>query len=557
MAENPARTNRMAPPSPNGFTGLAFDASSLHHVPPPLYNVSPSQPSSVNAAIKLSLTDHKSRHEAAVDMVEGTGLAARCVRQACNPIADHELLLVHTSRYIEYIKALAQTPTGMRVHKMKKTPHEFFMGDLTEYAARKSAGGVVGMCRQVFSGECAGSRVVWIFSVPRKRVVNVLTTIFARSLALGRLHNGFCLVRPSGSMALPDSSSSCCIYNNVALGAATLRQQGASKVMIVDLSRTFPEGIVECFKSEPSILVVSIHCKSECPNSLSSYTGEGPGTGYTCNVSLSPHSCVDDVYLSTLTSLVLPLGRAFRPDALLVSTGFDHSDYLPYGLTLDGYKDSLRLLLKLTKGRCICVTEGGGVKPPSYAAYSAGLLGVLLGEEDKESRVKGGGRSVLSPRTKDRSLGLLGKLSPRKLGSGGSKGKSKDKGKQDIIKSGWMSKQGHFRKSWKNRFFVLTPTKIGYYGHETWDSESPGKGLKGCILLYGAVVDTLADKPALKLLSGKKDKSKCLYIVGRSGEKDFVIDANSRSEVRWSESSEWSEGALRLTPLLVTSLIAG
>ena len=54
----------------------------------------------------------------------------------------------------------------------------------------------------------------------------------------------------------------------------------------------------------------------------------------------------------------------------------------------------------MTKGRCVVVTEGGGTKPPSYATYAAGILGVLLGDGDKDSRVRGGVGSVLSPSTK-------------------------------------------------------------------------------------------------------------------------------------------------------------
>ena len=143
-------------PSPNGFTGLSYDVSSLRHSPSPGWGPSPDLSSSVNAAISLSLTDHKSCHESAMDMISGTGQAARCVKQACNPINDHELLLVHTAAHVDYIKSLGQMQPAMRVHKMKKKPHEFFMGCGTEDAARKSAGGVAGMCRQVFSGREGG-----------------------------------------------------------------------------------------------------------------------------------------------------------------------------------------------------------------------------------------------------------------------------------------------------------------------------------------------------------------------------------------------------------------
>ena len=47
------------------------------------------------------------------------------------------------------------------------------------------------------------------------------------------------------------------------------------------------------------------------------------------------------------------------------------------------------------------------------------------------------------------------------------------------------------------------------------------------------MVDTLKDKPALKALAGRRNcAERCIYIVGRAGEKDFVIEADSEEAAR-------------------------
>jgi hypothetical protein len=42
-----------------------------------------------------------------------------------------------------------------------------------------------------------------------------------------------------------------------------------------------------------------------------------------------------------------------------------------------------------------------------------------------------------------------------------------DGGGQDALKTGWMTKEGAIKKSWKKRFFVVRPDyKIDYYDKE-------------------------------------------------------------------------------------------
>ena len=176
---------------------------------------------------------------------------------------------------------------------------------------------------------------------------------------------------------------------------------------------------------------------------------------------------------------------------------------------------------------------------------------------------------LTSPRTKAVTLKLLSKvrnspISPIKRWrnkNNSSNNSSSSNDSNNIIKSGWLSKRGHFRKSWKKRFVVLTPGLICYFAHEEDAKKgligkrvdenaeftegdnndnsnnnndesvfSPGRQLKGQCALYGAVVDTLQGKPALKSLAGGREASCGIYIVGRAGEKDFIFQADTPEE---------------------------
>ncbi len=134
---------------------------------------------------------------------------------------------------------------------------------------------------------------------------------------------GFALVRPPGHHALVASSMGFCIFNNVAIAARHAQEAlGRTRVAIIDFDVHHGNGTEAIFREDSSVLMISLHQWPLWPG-----TG-GPGSSYehTLNVPLAAGSGDSD-YMQAFGELVEPSVRAFEPDLLLVSAGFDaHSE---------------------------------------------------------------------------------------------------------------------------------------------------------------------------------------------------------------------------------------
>ena len=169
--------------------------------------------------------------------------------------------------------------------------------------------------------------------------------------------NGFALVRPPGHHALPERAMGFCLVDNVAVAARYAQTElGMERVAIVDWDVHHGNGTQDIFWEDGPVFFASLHQWPFYPGT----GGPGEANETTLNVPLQAGSDDDD-YLLAFDELVEPAVRAFEPELVLVSAGFDAHVADPLAgmhVTAEGFRQLARRSAALAP-RVAAVLEGG------------------------------------------------------------------------------------------------------------------------------------------------------------------------------------------------------
>jgi acetoin utilization deacetylase AcuC-like enzyme len=189
----------------------------------------------------------------------------------------------------------------------------------------------------------------------------------ALRVARGQADCAFAAVRPPGHHAESMRAMGFCLFNNVAIATRALQAEaGVERVLVLDWDVHHGNGTQHSFEEDPTVLYVSTHQFPYYPGTGDfAEAGRGPGEGATLNVPL-PAGCGDEEYLGAVQRLVAPAARAFEPEMLLVSCGFDaHADdpLAAMSVSEQGYRGMAQVVRALADdlcgGRLVFVLEGG------------------------------------------------------------------------------------------------------------------------------------------------------------------------------------------------------
>lgn len=305
------------------------------------YNFGPSHPM---APVRVKLT---------LQLAAELGVLDSLQIVKAEPASDDQLLTVHTPQYIERVTKLSRFP----IHADPTVGLGTEDNPVFEHMHEASA--------LIAGASIEAARRVWTGLAPR--AINVS----------GGLHH-----------AMPGRASGFCIYNDVAVAIQWLLDNGAKKVVYVDVDAHHGDGVQAVFYHDPRVLTISIH---ESPQTLF------PGTGYSTeigahgaegsavNIPLPPGTS-DAGWLRAFHAVVPPIIREFAPDIIVSQHGCDsHMDdpLTNLMLSVDGQRASYLVIRDLAEEVCggkWIATGGGGyavvdVVPRAWAH----LLSIVAG----------------------------------------------------------------------------------------------------------------------------------------------------------------------------------
>jgi acetoin utilization protein AcuC len=297
------------------------------------------------------------RLELTVSLIEALGLVGSSGARMVAPrtATDAELLRVHSAEYVEAVKRLSEPGADLSEAWQwglgtDDTPVFPGMHQVTSLVV----GATLRAAELVMQGEVT-------------RAFNVA----------GGLHH-----------AHRDRGSGFCVYDDLAVAIAWIREAYGARVLYIDYDAHHGDGVQGIFYSDPNVLTLSLHESGRYLFPGTGFVdelGEGDGYGYSLNLPLEPFT-EDGSWISLYERLLPEVAEAFRPDVIVLQNGCDAHVLDPLThlrATTRLYEETVRITCEVADRHCggkIVATGGGGyaiwrVVPRAWTLVWAGLSG--------------------------------------------------------------------------------------------------------------------------------------------------------------------------------------
>jgi len=177
----------------------------------------------------------------------------------------------------------------------------------------------------------------------------------------------FIIARPPGHHAERAEAMGFCFFNTIACVAEWLREQpGIERVFVFDFDVHHGNGTQHLFETRDDVYYASIHRYPFYPGTgAANEIGSGAGRGFTLNLPL-PEDSGDASYLDAVEETIVRTIDDYRPNAILLSSGFDAHLRDPLGgmrVSEEAYGEITRRVVEAAErwceGRVLSLLEGG------------------------------------------------------------------------------------------------------------------------------------------------------------------------------------------------------
>ncbi|VEU20445.1 DEKNAAC101306 [Brettanomyces naardenensis] len=273
------------------------------------------------------------------------------------PASNAEILAVHSAEHLKFIES-TQTMDKEQLLKETETGDSVYFNNDSYTSAKLAAGGAIEACKAVVEG---------------------------------KVKNALAVVRPPGHHAEPDAPGGFCLFSNVAVAARAILKnypESVRKIAIIDWDVHHGNGTQKVFFDDPRVLYISLHRYEQgkfYPGTLAGgadQVGSGAGEGFNVNVPWPTGGMGDAEYVYAFRKVIMPILYEFKPDFVIVSSGFDAADGDPIGgchLSPAGYGQMTHYIKTLAQGN-VCVVLEGGYNLDAISVSALRVAKVLLGE---------------------------------------------------------------------------------------------------------------------------------------------------------------------------------